>query len=195
MGTVVSMLAITALLLPTTCAAVTWDLGGVGYVANLPNQPMGLSLFAARERGLGFYVDFKFGRTGEPWNDFFMYEDATVEESEEHGHEHLQDSYSRSTFNFGLTSGLSQDIAVYYGVGYSFQSKYVEYHDPLGLMGDDGDYWLEAESESGVNFVFGVLVGISDSFGFQAGGETRPLGISVGLFVRGKSVDKSRRGR
>jgi hypothetical protein len=157
---------------------------GAGYVANIPNQFVGVSahFLSRRLGGIGLYVDAKFDLDS-PADEPGYLPNLTVAEVEaERNDQILRREGSWTSVNAALMRSLTPQMVVYAGAGYSDAREYREYVDEAGQMGMLGLYWVRDEAASGarLNVLGGVMLQISPVLALQLGGESSPGGFTVG---------------
>lgn len=160
----------------------TWATGGFGYVANVPDQPLGLGYMKiGRELGaVGMFFDFKIGSY--PYDDSGDYYDNISINKAENIFEdpRVGDGSRADSYNGGLTVALAPKYAIYLGGGLTTQTKYRSYRDPTEILGTKGTYWIKESDEKKFNFLGGLLLS-NDRFYFQIGYESVPSGVTLGL--------------
>jgi len=158
----------------------------VSYVANIPEQPLGISFIALTPTGWGFYGDIKTG-IGAPSDDE-LYESISISQAENTFNDKLLDKHEEwLSVNLGVArSLLEKTLALYVGVGLSFSSNYRQYNDKHNILGDNGEYWIldEDEDEVETNFLGGIYWFASEKIALSLGVETQPEGISLGIGYR-----------
>lgn len=159
---------------------------GIGYVANIPNQLVGVTghfVSPSLLGGLGLYVDAKLDNSSPEDEEGFI-PDLTAEEVEDTENDVVfQRAGSWQTVNVALMKPVTSQLVAYAGAGVSKVTEYNEYFDEQREMGRLGFYWVEDEERSGTrtNFMGGVFFQLGESFAVQMGGETRPAGFTMGL--------------
>lgn len=159
---------------------------GIGYVANIPNQMVGVTghfVSPSLLGGLGIYLDAKLDNSSPEDEDGFV-PDLTAEEVEDTRNDVIfQQAGSWQTVNVALMKPVTSQLVAYAGAGVSRTTEYNEYFDEAREMGRLGFYWVEDEERSGTraNFLGGVFFQLGESFAVQMGGETRPAGFTMGL--------------
>lgn len=173
----------------------TQSLLGIGYVSNAPEELLGGTIWGVIPGfgGWGLYLDAKMDPE-DPVGDGFLYNGMTSAEVEQQWPNDLRFvSVSRWWgLNVAITKVLTDDLVVYAGGGYAEETVYRQYHDWEENRGVLGWYWAEDPdtSRTGVNVLAGGLMRISDAVRIQFGGESRPMGFTVGLsFVLGDGQD------
>mgnify|MGYP004501797231 CR=1 FL=1 len=159
---------------------------GIGYVANIPNQMVGVTghfVSPTLLGGLGLYVDAKLDNSSPEDEEGFI-PDLTAEQVAETRNDVIfQQAGSWQTVNVALMKPVTSQLVAYAGAGVSKVTEYNEYFDEAREMGRLGFYWVEDEERSGThaNFMGGVFFQLGESFAVQMGGETRPAGFTMGL--------------
>ena len=72
---------------------------------------------------------------------------------------------------------------MYLGAGYTVHSEYSKFHDPLEIVGDDGDFWVEDYDKrySSLNILGGLIITAKKHYAFLLGAQTNPAGLSLGI--------------
>jgi hypothetical protein len=159
---------------------------GIGYVANIPNQLVGVTghfVSPTLLGGLGLYVDAKLDNSS-PEDEEGYLPDLTAEQVEDTRNDVVfHEAGSWQTVNVALMKPVTSQLVAYAGAGVSRSTEYNQYFDEQREMGRLGFYWVEDEEESGTftNFMGGVFFQLGSSFAVQMGGETRPAGFTMGL--------------
>jgi hypothetical protein len=159
---------------------------GIGYVANIPNQLVGVTghfVSPSLLGGLGLYVDAKLDNSSPEDEEGFL-PDLTAEEVEDTRNDGVfQNEGSWQTVNVALMKPVTSQLVAYAGAGVSKVTEYNQYFDEQREMGRLGFYWVEDEEKSGTraNFMGGVFFQLGESFAVQMGGETSPAGFTMGL--------------
>lgn len=161
---------------------------GIGWVANVPTSFLGFSLLGLTPSlfgGAGLYADVKL-TTGSPSNRENFLPDVTPEDAElTFGDANFSDRSDWITVDLALVYAVTPEFAVYGGGGYSDRTFYREYFDASETRGDFGFYWVADDDMSGprANALGGVLMRVTRFTVFQAGGQTNPRGITVGVVL------------
>jgi len=163
---------------------------GLGFVANAPNQMVGVGGYVLLPHlgGIGLYVDGK-GDIDSPAEDRAFEKDLTVAEvvtdPRYAGTRYLKKETSwRRSFNVALVRPLTPFLMVYGGTGYAQGERFALYDVPQGEVGRA--LWLrdpEAD-EDRLNMMFGFILRIHPMASSQVGIETQPRGVTVGLSLR-----------
>jgi hypothetical protein len=156
-----------------------------GYVANIPEMPVGFNLLWIRNNGIGFYLDLKFtikgGLGGRRGGDDF-YDNISVYKAENiFGDKLIGESKGWFSLNMGLTELVSQKMAVYGGIGISTWSHSKQYYDEFEILGRYGKYWIPADSKSSLNLNGGLLFLIAKKITINFGGDLKPAGLNIGV--------------
>jgi len=173
--------------LPSTASANTrCDLKeghhlGMGYVGNMPTKWMGLCLFNTSSEGVGLYLSMTGSVPMVSGRDDF-YDDISVLEAEGWGDSLLGEEDTWLSWDLGVTRVLSSSTALYVGVGYTMHNDYYNYYDEFHILGTDGNYWVEGDTAEFLNVFGGLMVALGQNWGLQVGADTRPGGVSVGVF-------------
>ena len=152
-----------------------------GYTGNIPEEWLGFCFFSTKPEGVGLYLDLKasvpliYGG-----NDF--YDNISAQEAIGWGDPLTDTQDTWVSGNIGMTKVLSNTLALYAGVGISVNTTYFNHYDPMHILGTNGSYWVEGESDSAFNALGGLLVTLGEKWGVQGGGELNPGGVTVGVF-------------
>lgn len=77
------------------------------------------------------------------------------------------------SYNWGATFGIVLMVTekIYLNAGLQYQSimEYIKFHDDFEILGDDGDYYIEGKSKSGMGVDLGLLHRIGESFSIKVG--------------------------
>ncbi|MCK5050971.1 MAG: hypothetical protein KAS53_04490 [Candidatus Cloacimonetes bacterium] len=158
------------------------------YVANIPEQLLGFSITKTTPKKIGFYLDLKCSLPMYVGADDF-YDDISVDEAEFVLFDYLLEvDDSWLSVNAGLTKVLSKHVVFYCGLGFSTRNRYQQYKDEFGILGDEGEYWIENKSKfkQEINAFSGLIVNIGSGWTIQFGPESQPDGFSIGF---GKIID------
>lgn len=85
----------------------------------------------------------------------------------------------------GVVWPFDPEIALYAGAGFTRERIYEQFWDEEDPeIGDFGHYWVEdpEEERDGVNLTAGLFVQAGRNLFFRIGGETFPLGGSLGVY-------------
>lgn len=160
---------------------------GVGWVANVPTSYLGFSAMAFTPilGGAGLYADVKL-TTGSPSNGPGFLDDVTPEQAEFTFADRLfGDESDWVTIDLALVYAITPEFALYGGGGYSDQKQYLEYFDESETRGEFGFYWIADPANTGtrVNLLGGMMMRVNRFAAFQAGGQTQPRGVNVGVIL------------
>lgn len=161
---------------------------GIGWVANVPTSFLGFSVLGMTPGvlgGAGLYADVKL-TTGSPGNAPAFLPDVTPQQAElTFGDQFFADESDWFTLDLALVYAVTPEFAVYGGAGYSEETHYREYFDESETRGDFGFYWVADPDRTGsrTNVLGGVVMRITRFTVFQAGGQTNPSGVTVGLIL------------
>lgn len=159
-----------------------------GYVANIPEQLLGFSITKTTPKKIGFYLDLKCSLPMYVGADDF-YDDISVDEAEFVLFDYLLEVDDNwLSVNAGLTKVLSKHVVFYCGLGFSTRNRYQQYKDEFGILGDEGEYWIENKSKfkQEINAFSGLIVNIGSGWTIQFGPESQPDGFSIGF---GKTIN------
>lgn len=159
---------------------------GADWVTNIPaEQYFGLTIYRVIPRKIGWFIEGKFGRS-RSYEDSNYYENISIATAEGWGDRLLKEQTVYNTYGGGLTYALRRNFFLYSGVGISTTSSYRQYHDEFQILGDNGDYWIDGpDGDTNTNFVFGGMLRTSRSFVIQAGYDTNPSGLNLGIGLVG----------
>lgn len=159
---------------------------GAGYSGNLPDVLTGVGVFHVMGgRGLGLFANGHM-TFDSPADDPFFIEGRTPTEAANEGH--IGAVREREVFrsaSIGLIRPFDPELALYAGIGFTRQRVYEEWEDEEREIGGEfGHYWVEdpGEERDGVNFTAGLFVQAGRHLFFRIGGETFPLGGSLGVY-------------
>ena len=162
---------------------------GIGYVANAPDVLGGVSGYVVLPvlGGLGLYIDAKFDVDSPARDDTFIstLTDTEVEEQVA-GVEFVDALDSWQSLNVALLRPVTPALMLYAGAGYATRTRYHEYRDPDGELGQLGFFSVEVPGDEWktVNVLFGGFLRLSRWLDFQFGLETKPRGFTVGASLR-----------
>ena len=159
-----------------------WPTRGFGYVANVPDQPIGFNYMnIGRKLGeLGLFLDFKVGLNPYDRSDDY-YETISINKAENiFGDKQTGDGDRSASINGGIVLSLSPKVSIYLGSGVTLQTNYRSYRDPLEILGTKGTYWVKESDDHKINFLSGLVLS-NDRYFFQVGYEAVPSGLSLGL--------------
>ena len=159
-----------------------------GYIANIPQELLGFNFVKLANTDFGFYIDLKAGLPMRDGADDF-YDNISVNKAENiFGDQLLKKDDNWLSLNAGLTKVVSNQLAIYAGLGFSIYSEYRQYKDEFEILGDNGKYWIENEdkSKTTLNALGGIIFKINPTWIMQIGAEAQPTGISIGF---GKILD------
>jgi len=164
--------------------ASPWDrILGAGYVVNAPNAFIGAHLVgtSAQLGGWGGYLDFKMSHGSPAGGDHFI-DGAAEERAMELGHLFFQQEEIWTSVNAAAVRPMTNEIAVYAGLGLSRRSIYREYYDPERETGLLGYYWVEHldADDQFVNLMGGLFLRAGRRLLFQLGAEAAPAGLTLG---------------
>ncbi len=163
------------------CDLTNADHLAAGYAGNIPKEWLGFCFFSTKPEGVGLYLDLK-GSVPLIYGGDDFYENISVQDAVGWGDPLSDTQDSWVSCNVGMTKVFSRSLALYAGVGYSVNTTYFNYYDPMRILGTNGSYWVEGESDSSFNILGGLLVTFGEKWGLQGGGELSPGGVTVGVF-------------
>ena len=157
---------------------------GATWVTNIAaGQYFGLTIFKLRPRQAGWFIEGKFGRRM-TYESSDYYENISISEAEGWGDSFLKEDESYDTFDVGLTFAYTNAFALYLGIGLSEVDSYRQYHDDFGILGDNGDYWIDGSMNgTKMNTVGGAIIRTSDTVLLQIGCDSQPKGLNIGVGI------------
>ena len=161
---------------------------GIGYVANIPTTFLGFSALRITPNlfgGAGVYADVKL-TTSSPGNSPYYLPGVSVTDAElTYGDMLYEEKSDWLSVNGALVYAITQELAVYGGLGYARKTHYRQYYDASQTRGNLGFYWVADPSASGtrINALGGALMRITRLVAFQLGAESQPAGANVGVVV------------
>lgn len=158
---------------------------GAGYVGNLPNVTTGAFFFHLLGNRWGYFLDGKHTFGTQEDTEFFE-EGLTSADAEGFGHVVFDEEKEYTSFGAGAMYAFHSEMAVYVGLGYSERRAFTGFRDtrdPPEFGDAGGNYWVhdEAESDTGLNPIGGVVIQAGSHFFLRVGGELFPAGANVGL--------------
>ncbi len=159
---------------------------GLSWVMNVPaKEYAGLSLYRVYPGKIGWFGEVKFGRTL-TWRTSDYYENISISEAEGWGDRLLKNDTVYDTYSAGITYVVNPGLFLYSGVGYTDSRSYRQYHDDLGILGDNGDYWVDGtKGGSSTNVLVGAMIRASERTVFHIGYDTSPSGLNLGIGMVG----------
>jgi hypothetical protein len=161
---------------------------GIGWVANVPTSYLGFSALGTTPSilgGLGLYADVKL-TTGSPGSEPAFLPDVTPQEAElTFGDQLFRDESDWFTVDLALIYAITPEFALYGGAGYSEETHFRQYFDESETRGEFGFYWVGDADRTGsrTNVLGGAMMRVTRFTVFQAGGQTNPSGVTVGLIL------------
>jgi hypothetical protein len=156
-------------------------------VANAPRLLAGGAVWAVLPGlgGFGLYVDAKLSLDSPAHAGEEFVSDLTAAQVEVLYPLHLfhtQEDAFRS-FNGALLKTVTRELTVYVGGGWVERTHYVRYYDEQEIFGNLGFYWVEDPENygAGLNLMGGGFLRMGRHLRLQFGGETRPVGFTVGF--------------
>jgi hypothetical protein len=179
--------AVALLLVPAQARAQPGMLG-VGYVANAPDALVGGTVWGLVPGlgGWGLYVDGKLNPNDRSSDGSFLegLTPADVEERYPNDRElHTEEEWL--SFNLAVIRRITSELMLYAGGGYAYRDVYRRYLDPAQSRGQFGHYWIKDEGDSAgtINVMGGALLRASKRLRLQFGGESAPVGFTVGASI------------
>jgi hypothetical protein len=161
---------------------------GVGYVVSIPTTFLGFSVLGITPKlfgGAGVYADVKL-TTSSPGDSPYYLPGVTVADAEVvYGDRLYLEESDWVSVNAAVVYAITDEFALYGGLGYSKETRYRQYYDATQTRGQLGFYWVADPAASGtrVNVLGGAFVRVTRLFLFQMGAEARPLGANLGVTV------------
>ena len=153
-----------------------------GYVGNLPNAPIGVYFALISLKKTGVFLEIKSNGQFISEEDPDFYSDISDRQaSYVWGDRKIDGRESKDVLNFGITYGLDINIAVYAGLGFTFNSKFQQYQDPTGSLGTYGNYWVLKEEKSTLTNICAGIILLGDGIAIPIGFDSKIAGISVGV--------------
>lgn len=173
---------------PAKAQALSWSRFGIGYAVDAPSMMAGVGgyiLFPALH-GWGLYGDAKFDVSSPSHNQYFVHMTAQQVLDTVPGVIYQSHKESWQGFDLALVRPVTPGLMLYVGGGYAKRREYEYFYDPAQQLGQLGLFWAEAtdQAETTLNFMFGGFFRMSRYLAFQTGFETRPLGFSLGGFLK-----------
>lgn len=157
----------------------------VGYVTNLPHQPVGGAVAAIPPGlgGWGLYLDAKSGAASPADDSSFMDEVTRQEAEAQFGDLFQNDRSVWTSLNVAVVRAFRPDVVVYVGGGASREESFVRFLDQQRERGDTfGNYWVRDPEAEGwrANMIAGMFFRIARHIAISFGAEAAPAGFTVG---------------
>jgi hypothetical protein len=144
----------------------------IGGNLNVPEMLFGFNGGKIYSDKVGFYflAAYTFNAPGED----FYYDNISINKAR-YDFRDREEGIKTSYMNFegGLILHIYKKMFIRGGIGYQQEGKYYKFHDDMGILGVDGEYYPESEIESGVGLSAGLMFIISESYlvslGYNAG--------------------------
>lgn len=157
----------------------------IGYVANAPHLLLGATVAALPPAlgGWGLYLDAKTGIDSPANNEFFRADISYNQASNEFGDTFSSDESHWRSFNVAVIRAFGDDLILYLGGGAAEERVYAEFFDESAERGNLGYYFVEDENLHAwqANAMGGMYFRIMKHIAVQAGVESTPMGLTVGL--------------
>jgi hypothetical protein len=152
---------------------------GLGLVAGVPEMMLGLTFHGSGRRP-GLYLDFRISLHG-PGDDY--YENIASWEADRWGDRVTDEFVQNLGLNVGLVTPRLGPVALYGAGGPVMKQHYQERYDPMRILGTGGRYVIDAPEGVawGVNLMAGALVRAGSNMFVQAGVESMPRGVTLGI--------------
>jgi hypothetical protein len=161
---------------------------GVGYVANAPNLFLGVGGYVVLDvlGGLGVYVDTKWDNSTPADESRFVRGLTPLEAEEEFGDVFFREHTSWSSLSAAVVRPVSDELALYLGGGRGRERRFAEYYDDTHNRGELGYYIVDDAEGSGdrLNVMGGGMLRLTPRLLLHVGGETAPIGMTVGVSIR-----------
>lgn len=153
----------------------------IGFVANIPKEPIGLYLCTIRPQTIGFYLSLHVGIPPFP-PDNQTYPNISIHKAENiFGDRFLGEKEYTSSVSVGITKTLAVDKALYIAPGCTWTDTYREYYDEFEILGKHGNYLIEDDSRAQLNLSAGFILTTSSGTNMILGVSVQPLGGSLGI--------------
>ena len=161
---------------------------GFGYVVSVPNMYVGFAALGLSPKffgGAGLYGDVKFTHDSPGGLPEYRAGISREQAELEYGDHLFEERSAWVAVNLALAYAITREFGLYAGGGYARERHYRLYFDESQSRGLEGFYWIPDDAASGnrVNALAGMLIRAGPHLVFQAGGETRPVGITVGVML------------
>jgi hypothetical protein len=159
---------------------------GIGYVASIPTTFLGFSALGVTPKlfgGAGLYADVKL-TTSSPGDSPYYMPGVTVADAEvTYGDMLYEEKSDWLSIDMALVYALTDELAVYGGLGYTKKTHYRQYFDDSQTRGNFGFYWVSDPAASGnrINALGGAFLRITRFVVFQLGAASQPPGANVGI--------------
>jgi len=131
---------------------------GVGSVGlAFPNTQISFFLGKVYAKSPGWFGEIR-GGFGPNEDDIY---DRSVKWAEETlGDSKVDESTAFASYSGGLTFGINTTTSIYIGGGITKVMNYNQYYDPFEILGNDGKYWIEDDTESSIepNLTAGIML-------------------------------------
>lgn len=176
--------------IPATGQAPSWSTFGIGYVANAPSMLTGAGVYFLLPgplHGWGLYVDAKFDVSSPAHDPYFLHDSTSLQVQDTVANVEYQ--YSQNSwqgFNIAVVRPLTPAFMAYVGTGYAKERRYDHFRDPSQTVGQLGLFWAQdtRATKTTMNFMFGGFLRMGRYLTFQTGFETRPVGLTVGGWLK-----------
>ena len=154
----------------------------IGFVGNIPNAPLGMSLFMFQNDNIGFYFDCKIGFGDMPSGDDYS---STMSYNKFNDPYIGEYSSGYVIFDFGVAKPIIKSektiLIGFIGLGYYTQTVYDQYFDPMYILSNNGYYYFETGIEAGINANLGIQIQTKSKINFQIGYDVKPSGMNFGV--------------
>jgi len=122
-----------------------------------PNTQISFFLGKVYAKSPGWFCEIRTG-FGPSEDDIY---DRSVKWAEETlGDSKVDESTAFASYSGGLTFGINTTTSIYIGGGITKVMNYNQYYDPFEILGNDGKYWIEDDSENSIepNLTAGIML-------------------------------------
>jgi hypothetical protein len=173
---------------PVGAQSLSWSRFGIGYAVDAPSMMAGVGayvLFPALH-GWGLYADAKFDISSPAHDPYFLHMTAQQVQDSVQNVQYRNHQESWQGFDLAVIRPVTPALMLYVGGGYAKRRVYDYFWDPAQNLGQLGLFWAQAtdETTTTLNFMFGGFFRMGRYLAFQTGIEFRPLGFSLGGFLK-----------
>ena len=116
--------------------------GTIGAV--FPNPQYSMLIGQVHPQSIGWFAEFK-GGIGIPKD--VEYDSTSTWVEEALGTPIIKEKDIFSTYSAGITYLVNTKTIIYLGIGMTKSINHNQYNDPLGILGDSGELWVEDDVE------------------------------------------------
>ena len=163
------------LVLSSNCASAEGRSVGIQYA---DKSKYGIYFASQESTTYGWYFDFLFSIPR-------VKESSVYDFNSNYTENVLNDEFRGSkkdafSFSLGRTMELYQQLQGYAALGLGFESKYREYSDQYGILGDGGQYYIKDGNSTNVNGHIGLLLFL-EKVSLKLGYESHSSGATFGI--------------